>query len=513
MNNIKYTFILLLCAFFAVSCNEDLFIPDNIHNSILAPSIASFEPSSGEPGTLITIKGNNLSSVQSAMIGGEETQILYRYTNNDIVIKTTGNERSGKITLVNPKGNCESEQSFTVIDITPSVSDINPVPTEWTAYDEYQINGDNLNGVYDITIGSVKMQLLDKNDNRLVFKIPYFESSEPLDLLLFYKQNGTAMSITAASGLSVNNPVIPPVITTEIPEQVFPETQLILQGEYLDRITAVKFDDSAVKIISQEPAELKIMVPSIPSEVSAVEGVLSIVHNGGLETIIDSEFVIATGTVYNYVYWSGITLGVRCYESSLQYENNNNFFNCATGQIYSACDYESIKNEIDFFFSISGGNIQLNNPQSSTSQIKNFKCRETGALPSEAGVNTTKYYILKDDVPAEYELKQKVLANQLDYIKLSMLDTTLGISAAASNPGSNNPRWRDFPGITDNTSYWRVGDVMVFRTTTDGEYPGKMGFMQIVDVYLSGTTADTNPETSIYKSTVTINVWYQKKLE
>jgi hypothetical protein len=37
--------------------------------------------------------------------------------------------------------------------------------------------------------------------------------------------------------------------------------------------------------------------------------------------------------------------------------------------------------------------------------------------------------------------------------------------------------------------------------------------MQIVDVYLSGTTADTNPETSMYKSTVTINIWYQKKLE
>jgi hypothetical protein len=513
MNNIKHTFIFLLFVFFAASCNEDLFVPSNIHNSVLAPSIASFEPSSGEPGTQIAIKGDNLSSVQYALIGGDTTQIMYRYTNNDIVLKTTGNERSGKITLVNPKGICESDQSFTVIDITPSVSSISPVPTEWIAYSEYQINGNNLNGVYDITVGNVKMQLLDKNNQLLVFKIPYFESGEPLDLLLFYKQNGATMSIVAANGLPVNNPVILPIITTEIPEQVFPETQLILQGEYLDRITAVKFDDSAVKIISQEPSELKIMVPSIPSEVSEVNGVLSIVHNGGLETVIDSEFVIATGTVYNYVYWSGITLGVRCYESSLQYENNNNFFNCATGQIYSACDYESIKNDIDFFFSVSGGNIQINNPSSSTSQLKNFKCNGTGALPSEAGANTTMYYILKDDKPAEYELKQKILTNQLEYIKLSMLDTALGISATASNPASNNPRWRDFPGIADNTSYWRVGDVMVFRTTTDGIYPGKIGFMQIVDVYLSGTTADTNPETSIYKSTVTVNIWYQKKLE
>jgi hypothetical protein len=513
MNNIKHIFTALLSVLVLASCNEELFVPDNIHNSVLAPSITSFEPLSGEPGTQIAIKGDNLSSVQYALIGGDTTQIMYRYTNNDIVLKTTGNERSGKIMLVNPKGSCESEQAFTVIDITPSVSNIDPVPTVWTAYDEYQINGSNLNGVYDITIGSVKMLLLDKNNERIVFKIPYFEASEPLDLLLFYKKNGAVMNVIAASGLPVNNPVIEPVITTEIPDQVFPETQLVLQGSYLDRITAVKFEDSTVKIISQQSDELKIMVPSIPAEVESVEGMLSIVHNGGIETVIDSTFVIATGTVYNYVYWSDITLAVRCYESSLQYENNNNFFNCATGQIYSACDYESIKNNIDFFFSVSGGNIQINNPSSSTSQIKNFKCEETGALPAEAGVNTTRYYILKDDKPAEYELKQKVLANELEYIKLSMFDTTLGISATASEPASNNPRWRDFPGIADNTSYWRVGDVMVFRTTNDGIYPGRIGFMQIVDVYLSGETADTNPETSMYKSTVTINVWYQKKLE
>jgi hypothetical protein len=511
--NTKHIFIAMLSAILLTSCNEELFIPANVHDSVLAPSITSFEPLSGEPGTQIKIKGNNLSSVQYALIGGDTTQIMYRYTNNDIVLKTTGSESSGKITLVNPKGICESEQDFTVIDITPSVSSIDPVPTAWTAYDEYQINGNNLNGVYDITVGNVKMQLLDKNNERLVFKIPYFEANEPLDLLLFYKENGQARSITAASGLSVDNPVIEPVITTEIPEQMFPETQLILQGQYLDRITAVKFEDSAVRIISQESDELKLMIPAIPVEVESVEGMLSIVHNGGIETVIDSTFIIATGTVYNYVYWPNITLAVRCYESALQYENNNNFFNCATGQIYSACDYESIKNNIDFFFSISGGNIQLNNPSSSSSQLKNFKCNGTGALPSEAGVNTTMYYILKDDKPAEYELKQKILANELDHIKLSMLDTSLGISATASNPASNNPRWRDFPGIADNTSYWRVGDVLVFRTTNDGIYPSRIGFMQIVDVYLSGTTSDTNPETSMYKSTVTINIWYQKKLE
>ncbi|MDR1974952.1 MAG: IPT/TIG domain-containing protein [Bacteroidales bacterium] len=513
MNNIKHLFIGLLSVFFLASCNEELFVPKNIHDSVLAPSITSFEPSSGEPGTQITIKGDNLSSVQYALIGGDTTQILYRYTNNDIVLKTAGNESSGKITLINPRGSCQSEDEFTVIDIKPSVYSIDPVPTAWTAYTEYQVNGSNLNGVYEITIGDVKMQLSDKNNERLVFKIPYFESSETLSLLLFYKENGATVTIVATDRLPVDNPVIEPVITTQIPEQVFPETQLILQGEYLDRITAVRFDSSEVRIISQEPTELRIMVPAIPAEVSMVEGMLSIVHNGGLETIIDSTFVIATGTVYNYVSWFGITMGVRCYESALSYENNNNFFNCATGQIFSACDYASIKNDIDFFFSISGGNIQLNNPSSSSSQIKNFKCNGTGALPAEAGVNTTMYYILKDDKPAEYELKQKILANQLDYIKLSMLDTSLGISASATNPSSNNPRWRDFPGIADNTSYWRVGDVLVFRTTNDGVYPGRLGFMQIVDVYLSGTTADNNTETSIYRSTVTINIWYQKKLE
>ncbi|GHV35186.1 hypothetical protein FACS1894180_0390 [Bacteroidia bacterium] len=507
-----------LCTIFLTSCEKTL-IPGNIHDSVAEPTISSFEPTTGEPGTVITIKGTNLSTVNQALIGEQATQILYRYSNEEIVLKTTGNEATGKIKLVNHKGVAESPSDFTVIDIIPTVTSIAPNPTEWLAYTEHTINGSNLNGVFEAKIGDYKVNITDKNTDKLVFNIPYFEATEALDLKLYYKQAGVTLFIVAAAGIPVNNPVIEPVIN-DFPAQAFPETQLVLTGEYLDRITEVIYLDEDLTITSQKPTELKVLLPAIPTGQEYLEGSLEIVHNGGIHTEITSNFVISTGTVLNFVYHPNITLSVRSYESALGYANYNNFFNCTTGEIYSACDYASIKDNIDLFFSISGGNIQLNNPASSDQQLKNFKCEGIGNLPTERGVNATRYYILKDTSAAESALKTKILAGELEEIKTTMLDTLLGFSASCLQPNSSNPRWRDFDASTEsNATYWSVGDVLVFRhfdnapsgTGGDG---GKIGFMQIVDVYLSGTVAGTSPpENSIYRSTVTINVWCQKQPE
>ncbi|GHU85721.1 hypothetical protein FACS1894153_1470 [Bacteroidia bacterium] len=513
-------------------CKEDLLVPENIHDSVKAPAITSFTPETGEPGTLIYLKGNNLSSVQYALIGTDTTEIVYRYTNTDIVLRTTGNEATGKITLVNPQGTCESANAFTVIDILPTVASIVPTPIKWMAYDEYTINGTNLNGVYEVSFRwqsaglpskAVKEKLVDitdKNNEKIVFTIPYFTATGNVELVLKYKQAGQPLEINGTSSpLVVDNPVINPVVD-EFASQVFPGTTLTLSGEYLDRVDNITFMGEDMVITSQKSNEIKIQIPEIPDGTEYLEGEMVMYHNGTQSTILKEVLTVSMGTVYNYVYHPSITLSVRCDENltdgaeSVPYSNPNNFFNVTTGEIYSACDYASIKEKIDIFFSISSGNIQLNNPNNSDQQFKNFKCNKVG-LPVEKGVKTTKFYILKDTIPAESELKQKLLNKEtLSEITLAMLDTALGFSALCLVPSSSSPRWRENEDVPAHNvpANWKVGDILVFRNTENDKYPAKVGFIEIVAVDYGGKNA-SGVIPSMYTSTVTINVWCQKKVE
>ncbi|MDR2511898.1 MAG: IPT/TIG domain-containing protein [Bacteroidales bacterium] len=506
--------LLILCSLLLTTSCEKTFIPKNIHDSVAEPTISSFEPITGEPGTVITVKGTNLSTVNQALIGEQATQILYRYSNEEIVLKTTGNEASGKIKLVNHKGVAESSSDFTVLDIIPTVTNITPNPTEWVAYAEHTINGSNLNGVFEAKIGDYKVNITDKNAEKLVFNIPYFEATEALDLQLYYKQAGVTISIIAATGIPVNNPVIEPVIN-EFPTQAFPETQLILNGEYLDRITEVIYLDEDLTITSQKPTELKVLLPAIPTGQEYLEGALEIVHNGGIHTEIASNFVISTGTVLNFVAFKNITLAVNSPASDA---DMNNFFNASTGEIYTPCDYDNIKDYIDFFFSATSSGVQINNPMHSDGQLKNFRCNGVAnSIPSGTrGQKCTRFYLLKDNNPVEAELKHRIKTNEpeLTEITIAMIDTALGFAAEAMNPAGNTPRWKQHQVATEN---WDAGDVLVFRSypteiattydnTNKGE-PGKLGFIEIVNVQANPSTLQDN------NAKITINVWYQKQVE
>ena len=95
-----------------------------------APEISEFTPTSGKAGTEITVKGSNLRDIVSATIGGVESQILYKLSQQEIVIVVPREgTKSGKIVLATSRKDdagestrAESAQSSPSLS-TPRVTD------------------------------------------------------------------------------------------------------------------------------------------------------------------------------------------------------------------------------------------------------------------------------------------------------------------------------------------------------------------------------------------------------
>ena len=98
MKNKLHYFILLFVLAALTGCNEKLSIETEIQG---APEISEFTPTSGKAGTEITVKGSNLRDIVSATIGGVESQILYKLSQQEIVIVVPREgTKSGKISLI-----------------------------------------------------------------------------------------------------------------------------------------------------------------------------------------------------------------------------------------------------------------------------------------------------------------------------------------------------------------------------------------------------------------------------
>lgn len=108
MKNKLHYFILLFVLAALTGCNEKLSIETEIQG---APEISEFTPTSGKAGTEITVKGSNLRDIVSATIGGVESQILYKLSQQEIVIVVPREgTKSGKIVLATSlQGRCPAK--------------------------------------------------------------------------------------------------------------------------------------------------------------------------------------------------------------------------------------------------------------------------------------------------------------------------------------------------------------------------------------------------------------------
>jgi hypothetical protein len=536
MKTLKYILIaatILTIGLIANSCKEDLFLPDDIRNSIGAPIITHFEPDSGRIGTEIVVTGDNLSSVLTeggVTIGGRPTEVLYRYSNSSIVLQLVGTEVSGPIQITNNKGSFTTTENFKVIDVIPDIESIRNSGgnlTELVDSQRIEIRGQFLNAVRRVTFGEHEIigRMIDRNDTVLIIEIPYLEDDEAT-INLEYRAEGQWQVFKTIS-YPVNYVMKEPVITNTIPDETNPGGVITLQGQYMDRISKVKLvgstenpiPDSNWVIFSQTRTTLRVLVPKY--EAGLTVGDLTIIHNKErTEKVVKSSLKIVNEDVLNYKMFRNVTMALN---RMPEQENFNNFFDLDAGELFTPCDWQAvdISEVTTFFFSHSASTVQLNNPASSVAQFQNFRCEGVQVLQGMRGGKATRYRTLRPDVNVrEAELTRMVLDQEIDDINLKMLD---GWSGTISDLTSNNPRWTGSTNTALESSNWSIGSVIVFREYTGwagdgaGGVGGRFGFIHIVNVDPGPNFDPSNPaaqtEADRRQSLVTINVYFQKVKE
>jgi hypothetical protein len=119
------------------------------------PTITSFSPTSGAPGTVVTISGANLGSVTAVSFSGTDAS-SFTIVNSTTITAVTGIGGSGFIYLQSPNGPGSSSGSFTFVYPPPTITSF--TPTSGTTGTEITITGTNFTSVplVGVTFGGVQ---------------------------------------------------------------------------------------------------------------------------------------------------------------------------------------------------------------------------------------------------------------------------------------------------------------------------------------------------------------------
>lgn len=418
---------------------------------VSAPQVLSFSPESGSVGSEIVITGEYLDDVVSATIGGEKVTILQKVSNERLSLKVTSNAKSGKIVLSNSIGDGVSEANFTIEYPAPAIS-ATGMPTEVEMGNKLLLSGTHMNVISAVlftaeghTTGN-EATVLSQSENEILVKIPYVESDKASITFKYF--NGTSEVETPLE--SAPQMVVAryePNVTTSSFEAAKIGDIIVLSGTYLNKIDKVLLGDLECNITLQNENELKFAVPSSENYVDGDNTMaLKISYFDGREvhTLTDA-FVVKVPFVY---FWEN----KKAYGQGRDVEEMSSFFSPETGLVYANSDWrekvdpisysyqaatcsaankpavsESEYNSVNpyFFFSgVNAGQLQINSPAASASQLKNFywfnnsanEYRVTGANGNCYGTPVLTFLYLDPANSKSKALADKVKNGTLDNI-------------------------------------------------------------------------------------------------
>ena len=387
---------LFACLFFLCGCDST----SMKDVAISSPEVLSFSPESGSIGSEVIVTGEYLDDVVSATIGGGKVTILQKVSNQRLSLKVTDQARSGKIVLTNSIGEGVSEAEFTLEYPAPVVSQTG-VPSEVEMGNNLLLSGSHMNVVSAVLFTAAEggtagneAEIVSQNENEIVVKVPYVESDRAMVTFKYF--NGTEnveTSSFSAPQLTVKR--YEPKVTTNVFEPANVGDVVVLEGTYLNKIDKVLLGDIECTIPLQTETVLNFVVPSSENyEDGDNTKALKISYFDGREvrTLTDA-FVVKVPFVYfwenNKVYGQGRIEGQL-----------SSFFSPKTGLVYANSDWSTVVDPVSmkykaatcsannkpavseseynsvnpyFFFSgASAGQLQINSPANSKTQLKNF---------------------------------------------------------------------------------------------------------------------------------------------
>ncbi len=223
---------------------------------IIPPAtITSFSPTSGGPGTVVTITGTNLTGASSVSFGNFATTNVSVNAAGTSLTATVGAEGgTGLLSLLSQGALITSATPFTFVPPMPSIASVSPAQARVGEQTTFTIQGANLLGIASATFGS-QNGLVGSNTATqvLVTLTPNTVGMFPISLVA---GNNTVSSV------GINVLAALPVVVGISPTKARTNDVVTVIGSNFDGATALTLGGSAAQILSNNGSQITARVGS-----------------------------------------------------------------------------------------------------------------------------------------------------------------------------------------------------------------------------------------------------------
>jgi len=238
--------------------------------TVAAPTITSFTPNNGPPGTAVTITGTNFDPVASkneVKFNGVIATVTAASATS-LTALVPGGATTGPITVTTRGGTATSATNFTVIT-GPVITGF--TPTSGRVGDTVTVSGTNFVNVSSVTFDGGAASFTVTSPTLLTAVVPVGATSGPIRVTT---AQGTATSPTPFTVIAP-----PPTISGFTPSQGKAGANVIITGQNFDAVPAnnqVRFAGVSASLISATSSTLIATVPP-----GAMTGLISVTTAGG----------------------------------------------------------------------------------------------------------------------------------------------------------------------------------------------------------------------------------------
>jgi parallel beta-helix repeat protein len=240
------------------------------------PSISSFSPASGPPGTIVTINGTNLTGATAVLFTGTSASPTV-VSDSEITAIVPDGASTGPIGVTTPNGSATSSSDFTVTTTpTPSISGFSP--TNGLAGTVVTIDGTNLSGATSVTFynGAAAASFTVVSDSQLTATVPAAARTGPISVTVA----GAGGVVTSSGSFAVTTVPNAPSISSFSPSSGPVGTIVTISGSNLSGASAVSFGGaSASSYTVDSDSQITATVPTY-----AVSGPIGVTTPGGTAT-------------------------------------------------------------------------------------------------------------------------------------------------------------------------------------------------------------------------------------
>lgn len=241
-------------------------------NFVVLPSILSFSPYFGKPGTNVTIIGGNLIGTTAVTFNGVPTTFS-GVTSNQLTAVVPPTATSGPISVTTTNGTATSATNFF---LPPSISSFSP--TNGGAGTNVTINGVNFTNATSVTFNGVSASFTVVNNNLITAIVPAGATSGQI-------------TVTAPGGVASTsgNFYLQPIVSGFNPASGIAGNIITVTGTNFTNATLVQFNGAGTTNFTViDNSQLTVVVPT-----NATTGPISVTTPGGTG-VSAANFVIDT---------------------------------------------------------------------------------------------------------------------------------------------------------------------------------------------------------------------------